>query len=327
MAATLFEQLDLNRDGELSRSELYNAAVRLGWHWREAPFFALLDLLTLHKPISADQFDLILKQATTDPLGPYGSVLLDSPHFTSPAEPSNPPNPPPSIDGSEIRDEQNDRPKPVRPSKTDDPSPFQHIHQQSGTVILLREESAMLILDPQFAFTQGVWMQSIGPGAETDVKPIRQAFKQCRKFLIQNYGRLPIMFTRCPFPPQSYQWDNHLAEIIDRNQLYFIKPGNSVLFPPTNGFKEWVDRCIQSGRPNLVIGGCTLNSCVRVSAVETQQAFRHKNIRVVVDTSLCGARARNLKPSVQFGGISAVDSAVKQMLYAGVSVVSDVDWK
>ena len=169
-------------------------------------------------------------------------------------------------------------------------------------------------------------MQSIGPGAEADVKPINFAFRQCAKSLIQNYGQMPVMFTRCPFPPDSYQWDDQLAGIIGGNQLYFIKPGNSVLFPPTNGFKEWVKNCIDRGRVNLVMGGCTLNSCVRVSAIETQQYFKHEYLQVVVNINLCGARARNFKASMQFGGISAIDSAVEQMLAAGVRVVNGVNW-
>ena len=86
MSRTLFEKLDLDRDGRLSRSELYDAAIQLGWHWPEAPFFALLDLLTIPKPISAERFARLLEQTIEDPLGPYGSVLLNSPHFTSDAD-------------------------------------------------------------------------------------------------------------------------------------------------------------------------------------------------------------------------------------------------
>jgi len=185
----------------------------------------------------------------------------------------------------------------------------------------------VLVLDPQRAFTRGVWMRSIGVGAEADVEPIRSAFGQCANFLVQNYGKMPVMFTRCPFPPESYPWDDQLAGIIDRNQLYFIKPGNSVLFPPTNGFKEWVLDCIERNRQNLVIGGCTLNSCVRVSAIEVQRAFKDRKLQVIVDLHLCGARAQNYYPSPSFKGLSAVDSAVRQMSDAGISVVNGVNWK
>ena len=135
------------------------------------------------------------------------------------------------------------------------------------------------------------------------------------------------MFTRCPFPPGSYDWDDCLAEIIDNKQLYFIKPGNSVLIPPLNGFKEWVERCIECGKSTLVIGGCTLNSCVRVSSIETLRYFKSKNLRVVVDLSICGARTRNFLPSPLYNGLSAVESAVNQMAAAGVQVVRRIEWK
>ena len=45
----LFDLLDLDKDGELSRSELHMAAKQLGWHWHEAPLLAVLDLFTIHK--------------------------------------------------------------------------------------------------------------------------------------------------------------------------------------------------------------------------------------------------------------------------------------
>ena len=122
---------------------------------------------------------------------------------------------------------------------------------------ILIDDAAFLVIDPQRSFTQGVWMQSIGDEAAVDVEPIAAAFKNCSMLLNEIYGRREIMFTRCPFPPGSYDWDDCLAEFIDDKQLYFIKPGNSVLIPPCNGFKEWVERCIEFGKSTLVIGGCT----------------------------------------------------------------------
>jgi hypothetical protein len=50
MLVGLFEIPDLDRDGELSRSELHKAAKGLGWHWQETPVFVLFDLLTILKP-------------------------------------------------------------------------------------------------------------------------------------------------------------------------------------------------------------------------------------------------------------------------------------
>ena len=188
------------------------------------------------------------------------------------------------------------------------------------------DDAALLMIDPQRSFTEGVWMQSIGDGAAVDVAPIGIAFDHCADMLNSLYGRVEVMFTRCPFPPGSYDWDDRLADIVDRRQLYFIKPGNSVLFPPANGFRQWTARCIGQGIKTLVIGGCTLNSCVRVSAIEILEFLKEKNLRVVVDLSLCGARLRNFIPSPTYDGISAVASAVRQMETAGVQVVRRVEW-
>ncbi|MBW1790179.1 MAG: hypothetical protein JRK53_26800, partial [Deltaproteobacteria bacterium] len=52
----LFDLLDLNKDGELSRAELHRAAKQLEWHWHEAPTLAVLDLLTILKPIPKNTF-------------------------------------------------------------------------------------------------------------------------------------------------------------------------------------------------------------------------------------------------------------------------------
>lgn len=326
MPKALFEQLDLDGDGQLSRSELYEAAMSLGWGWHEAPFFALIDLLTIRGPISKDQFNGYLNQAVNDPLGPYGSVLRNSPLFHSPTGPGNHRTTPTGLSPGQVQGIANDQPQSKPSLNTERISRF--LPGQTGLVsgTLARDASIVIILDPQRAFTRGIWMRSIGPGAEADVEPIKFAFRQCAAFLGQNDGKMPVMLTRCPFPPESYQWDDQLAEIISPNQLYIIKPGNSVLFPPGNGFTEWVENWIEKGRLNLIIGGCTLNSCVRMSAIETLNAFKHKNLRVIVDLNLCGARARNFEPSQKFKGVSAVASAVEQMQEAGVNVVNGVKW-
>jgi len=292
----LFDILDFNRDGQLSRSELHIAAKRLGWHWHEAPVFAVLDLLTLRKPISRHTFNDYMNQMTEDPLGPYGEVLLNGAHYSSP-----------------ISSENDLKSKQMLTNTLHNP----HISM---------DDAALLIVDPQRSFTKGVWMQSIGSQAEVEVKPIQRAFSNCALFLNENYHRIETMFTRCPFPPDSYNWDDGLSEIIDSRQLYFVKPGNSVLFPHTNGFREWVESCIIKGKKILVMGGCTLNSCLRVSSIETQNYFENQKLQVVVDLSLSGARRSNYKTSPMYGGFSAVESAVREMTTAGVKVVGRTQW-
>jgi len=335
---SLFEILDLNNDGEISRSELHTAAERMGWHWHEAPIFALLDLLTIPKPIPKNQFTTYMQQITEDPMGPYGRVLLNSPHFSSTLRSRR--NPLFSYERTDIgtisKGQQGETPDddfegdlvPIleRTAGTDIANGYRCLLDTLDTRRISAGNAALLIIDPQRSFTKGAWMQSIGDEAAVDVEPIVMAFNNCFKLLNKIYERMEIMFTRCPFPPGSYDWDDRLAGIVDRNQLYFIKPGNSVLFPPFNGFKEWVKRCLDHGKSTLVMGGCTLNSCVRVSSIETLTRFKDKNLQVVVDISLCGARMRNFIPSSLYGGLSAVESAVRQMTGAGVQVVRRVEW-
>lgn len=184
---------------------------------------------------------------------------------------------------------------------------------------------ALLVIDPQTSFTSGAWMRSIGPGAEAEVKPLERAFEACAT-LIRTRPNAEIMFTRCPFPPESYGWDPRLDGLIDDDQPYFVKPGNSALWPPTNGYMEWLDRLVEQGTESLIIGGCTLNSCVRVSSVETRRFLGERNLKVIVDLSLCGARASNSEPSPLYRGRSSVQAAIEEMTAAGVEVVREVTW-
>ncbi len=338
-ANELFHILDLNEDGLLSREELHEAARRYGWHWREAPILAVFDLLAIPAPVSKAAFMSYWSRIVEDPLGPYGDVLLNAMHF-SPRGASKLPS-------ETTGDQGGDR---AASRSRQGEAPDDIVLDDGGAVLLeqnagggaandykrllgdfppsrvSRGEGVLLIIDPQRSFTKGAWMQSIGMGGDMDVKPIQRAFANCARQLKENGRCVETMFTRCPFPPDSYGWDDALAEIIGDDQPYFIKPGNSVLFPPANGFREWVERCIETGKKTLVIGGCTLNSCVRVSSIETRKRFKDRELRVAVDLSICGARMKNYSKSPMFGGLSAVESAVREMAASGVRVVRRVQW-
>ncbi len=192
---------------------------------------------------------------------------------------------------------------------------------------LSRRTGMLLVIDPQRSFTRGRWARSMGPGAATQVAPIAMAFAGCAN-LLANQSPLPeMMFTRCPFPPDSYDWDEAIAPLLPDDQPYFVKPGNSVLWPPTNGFESWARRELAGGRSQLVMGGCTLNSCVRVSAIETQELLGPAGLQVVVDLGLAGARRDNYLRSPQFGGRSSVDAAIDEMRSRGVRVTAQVLWR
>jgi len=299
----LFDQLDGDGDGRLSRADLHQGAARLRWHWPEAPLYAVLDHLVIRTPMSRDIFAACVEQIDGDFYGPYGKVLRRSPIFAPDALAWTP-----------------------GPASDEQPTDGDAAVEDQDLLAVDAEEAALLIIDPQRSFTCGAWKKLAGAGADAEVEPIRAAFRRCGQHLLQRGARVEAMFTRCPFPPDSYEWDAQVANAIDPAQPYFVKPGNSVLWPPTNGFQHWVDDLVRRDKTALVIGGCTLNSCVRVSAVETQTYGARLGLQVVVDLSLCGARASNYLPSPTFGGRSSVAAAVSEMRTAGVTVVARVAW-
>jgi hypothetical protein len=325
----LFDLLDLDQDEELSRKELHSAAEQLGWHWHEAPFFAVFDLLSLSGPIARKTFNSCLKKIVDDPLGPYGRVLL-------------------SVKYDSLRNENVAEEYLMRKSRNQNIGPetsanqiihvlekyaggktaneYKMLLQNLNFPKLSLNDVVLLIIDPQRSFTKGAWMKSIGSQAQQDIKAIESAFKHCAQLIGRYKNLIEAMFTRCPFPPDSYNWDDHFHRIIDEAQPYFIKPGNSILFPPTNGYRQWVEQILDRGKRILIIGGCTLNSCVRVSAIETRKFFKRNNLRVIADLSISGARVSNYLPSPMFGGLSSVESAIREMTGEGVEVVRGIDY-
>jgi hypothetical protein len=187
-------------------------------------------------------------------------------------------------------------------------------------------EAALLLIDPQRSFTAGDWMWRLGPMGEMEVMPIRLAFDNCARLLETVYRRVEVMFSRCPFSPDSYGWDEALEGIVEDNQLYFIKPSNNLLMPESNGYREWLEALTDGGIRTLVMGGCTLNSCLRVSAVTTRNAVPREKLEIVVDLSLCGARASNYLNADQFGGISPVEAAMREMCACEVTIAERVIW-
>ena len=273
MDSQLFAALDNDADGRLTIDDLSSSARHLGWHWREAPVYAVLHRLALDEPLLPDSFAEIMRAIRSDPLGPYGGVL--ELHAKPPASPSS------------------------------------------------RPAAGLLVIDPQRSFTRGAWMRSIGCGADAEVEPIRAAFSRCAAALKTLDETVEAAFTRCPFPPDSYDWDEALCGILPPDQPYFVKPGNSALWPPTNGYARWVTKLLDGGPATLTIAGCTLNSCVRITALETQQRFGDRGLEVVVDLSLCGARARNYRPSALFAGRSSVEATTDELQDAGVRLVAE----
>lgn len=324
----LFNRLDVNRDGKLSRAELRHFALSMEWHWYHAPLYAVLDLLTIRAPLSVDSFISYMNQISRDPDGPYGRVLLQSPLFTGKSSKHSTAAP---CDTASEREAHNSDHEDIlalleRLIGNEAAETYGKILKDLDEFKrpISSDKAGLLLIDPQCSFTSGIWMKSICSRAEIEVEPIRLAFENCSRLLYKHYGQMEVMFTRCPFPPGSYEWDERIRSVISDSQFYFIKPGNSVMWPPTNGFREWVQGLLTDGKKTLVMGGCTLNSCVRVSSTETLRFFQHQGLQVVVDVSICGTRAKNYEASDQYGGISSAASAIRYMRESGVKVVQQV---
>jgi nicotinamidase-related amidase len=198
------------------------------------------------------------------------------------------------------------------------------LFDQSEPLSVPTRSAALLLIDPQRSFTDGAWMRSIGPGADADTAPIRLAFEACARRAAYLPAAVEAGLTRCPFPPGSFGWDRRLSGVLGSGRPYFLKPGNSAFFPPGNGFSDWLEGCMRRGKTTLVVAGCTLNSCVRVTALQVQDGFGGRGLQVAVDLSLCGARSRNYLPSRRYGGASAVSAAVSQMKSGGILVARQV---
>jgi hypothetical protein len=339
----LFDLLDLDQDGELSRSELRDAAQRLRWHWPQAPIYAVLDFLTVRSPLSKRAFLSCMDQISRDAYGPYGQVLRQGPRISTLVCSNHPAEGRQS--GPETRSGEGNPAAGGTDFESDDAlSAVELLEAIEGDQVaadyravleqldparptLSEDETALLIIDPQRSFSSGVWMLSIGQNADHEVMPIRLAFDNCAKLLRAIYPRVEVMFSRCPFPPASYDWDESLDGIVASTQLYFVKPGNSVMWPPTNGYRQWVEGLRKRGKRTLVMGGCTLNSCLRVSAIETHQCVQNEDLEVFVDLSLCGARTENYLKSPLFNGMSSVESAIREMTASGVTVAERVAWR
>jgi hypothetical protein len=333
----LFDALDRDRDGMLTRQELFRVARELGWQQPQAHMYALLDFMCIRTPLEREAFVSCMAEISRDPLGVYGQVLRRGPLGTEPPDRGSLLSPEEAAqgghqgvlgklwDGTHAEDASELLREIVSSERAGDYRAALERSSLPGSSVTARE-TALLLIDPQRSFTDGEWMWRLGPVGEMEVMPIRLAFDNCARLLEAVYNRVEVMFSRCPFSPQSYGWDDKLDEIINEDQLYFIKPSNNLLMPDSNGYREWVEGLIGSGIRSLVLGGCTLNSCLRVSAVATRNAFPVEKLDLVVDLSLCGARASNYLNSKQFDGISAVESAMREMAACGVKVAERVVW-
>ena len=193
----------------------------------------------------------------------------------------------------------------------------------------LQRPIGVLLIDLQRAFVDGIWRANL---PDEEVEPIKKSFENCTSLLGSGLGKIPILMTRCPFPGKDFDLYGSLATVVDQNQPYVIKPSTSVMH--AHGFSHWVEtELLQKGINTLVIGGCTITSCVRVSSVRTQKTFASRGLQVVVDLNLCGARKRTyvqrcpscMELYMEFGDVDSSRNPRCMCGNVGVKMVSPVE--
>ena len=206
----------------------------------------------------------------------------------------------------------------------------------------------LIVIDAQRNFLTGSWMAFIGPG---EVTKISHAFNNISSLLQKISPDVHVLTTKCfGYTEHDFSFyepvENALANLHSDRWTNIIKPHNNIL--DGQGAHEWLHDILSKGIKQVVIGGCTVTSCVRVSSSEIQKHYSKHGIQVYVDLSLCGARDSNytkrceqclqlymynsLAPPCgkceQTGDElkSPVDKAVEFMTQSGVTVMQQFDW-
>ena len=159
---------------------------------------------------------------------------------------------------------------------------------------LTYNKTVILLIDLQQAFTVGSWRQCVAPPPD-GVSAIIEAFNRC-SLLLRNVPPSPLLiFSQCPFRLRSdYSLDPGINSLVKQEYKFVIKPGNDIL--DADGFDNYLDYLLQSNPDinSILIGGCTLTSCVRVSSCSVYRRYSDR-LRVVVSLEMCGARDDNYK--------------------------------
>jgi len=128
-----------------------------------------------------------------------------------------------------------------------------------------------------------------------EVQPLHSAFDRVAALLPQLSPDIRLLVTQCPFPTvRDFALYPPISDALDARSgpaavKRVIKPGNSILH--AHGATRWFDELAAVGDgvnseagvvPTVVLAGCTLTSCVRVSALDLYRRYVRR---------LCGSMA------------------------------------
>ncbi|CAF2526678.1 unnamed protein product [Rotaria sp. Silwood2] len=151
---------------------------------------------------------------------------------------------------------------------------------------------ALILIDPQNGFiNDGYWSRMFPMGQST---PILESFHRIVLFLrsIPNPDLIPILISETGFSRRDRQIFEPIANEISQRGFTSItriyKPHTNLSICP--GVHQWLHEQLQS-KLDIIIGGCTITSCIRDSSIQMKKMFPQLNL--FVDQNLCAARKDN----------------------------------
>lgn len=204
---------------------------------------------------------------------------------------------------------------------------------------------ALILIDVQNSFVAGYWRSFL---TDSEILPIKKTFEKCGKVLQNLPSDTPVLMTQCPFiNGKDREFDPSVKDIVEERKYPVIYKYDTNIMD-AEGIDQWMKSILDKQVQSLLIGGCTITSCVRVSSINLKRHFLSYPIEIVVDLSLCGARQSNYEKRCRFcmsqymahrdvlcgkcdqAGVellSPVDKAVESMRASGVKVIESYDWE
>jgi hypothetical protein len=156
----------------------------------------------------------------------------------------------------------------------------------------IQKRFALILIDPQNGFiNDGYWSRMFPIGQST---PILEAFNRIVLFLrsIPNPSSIPILISETGFSYRDRQIFEPIANELSQRGFLSItrisKPHTNLSICP--GVRQWLHEQLEA-KLDIVIGGCTITSCIRDSSIQMKKQFPQLNI--FVDKNLCAARKDN----------------------------------
>jgi hypothetical protein len=151
---------------------------------------------------------------------------------------------------------------------------------------------ALILIDLQNGFiNDGYWSQMFSIG-QSD--PILESFNRIVLFLrsIRNPQSIPILISKTGFYSHDQNIYEPIANELSQHEFFSLthvyKPHTNLSICP--GVHQWL--CEQfEAKLDIVIGGCTITSCIRDSSIQMKKMFPQLNF--FVDRNLCAARKDN----------------------------------